>query len=216
MRVRTILCVIAAVAAGGCLLAQPGCNKGSGRGGGNFPVVEIETSAGTIRVELWPDKAPKTVENFLMYVDEGAYDNTIFHRCFSGSLIQGGGFTPDWKVKPTHPPIRNEADSGLRNVRSTLAMARTDNPHSATNQFFINTVDHQEFDHEDKTAKGWGYCVFGQVISGIEVVDAISLAPTVGPEEDGKPARPVIIKSIRRLGSPRKTGPVPAKKGSGS
>ena len=199
---------IAALAVASVALALGGCEKyGSGRSG-SFPVVEIVTSAGTIRAELWPDKAPNTVANFLQYADEGFYDNTIFHRCIVGFMIQGGGLTQDWKEKPARAAIRNEADSGLRNVRGTLSMARKPDPHSATCQFFINTADNSRLDHEDNSDSGWGYCVFGQVTSGMDVVDAIEQAPTVGPEKNGRPAKPVIIKSIRRVGGAR---PAPAK-----
>lgn len=194
------------------LIVLAGC-KPSGGGKPSFPVVDIVTSAGTIRAELWPDKAPKTVANFLQYVDEGFYDNTIFHRCIRGFMIQGGGLTPDWKKKPTRAAIRNEADSGLRNVRSTLAMARETAPHSATSQFFINTVDNDFLDHEAKSENAWGYCVFGQVLSGMTVVETIERAPTVGNPKLGRPMRPVVIKSIRRVGGPKpKAAPAKTKK----
>jgi len=189
-----------------CLFVAVGCGKiRSGSSSKSFPVVEIVTSAGTIRAELWPDRAPKTVANFLAYVESKHYDNTIFHRCISGFMIQGGGLTPDWKEKPSRGPIVNEADSGLRNVKGTLAMARTPDPHSATDQFFINTVDNRRLDHEGKTNAGWGYCVFGEVTSGMDVVRAIELAPTVGDERKGRPARPVVIKSIRQISGPKMT-----------
>ena len=205
----------AVLAVASVALALGGCEKyGAGRSG-SFPVVDIVTSAGTIRAELWPDKAPNTVANFLQYADEGFYDNTIFHRCIVGFMIQGGGLTRDWKEKPARAAIRNEADSGLRNVRGTLAMARKPDPHSATCQFFINTADNSRLDHEDNSDSGWGYCVFGQVISGMEVVDAIEQAPTVGREKDGRPAKPVVIKSIRRVGGPKPAvAPAGAKAGS--
>ncbi len=213
MRIWTNAGRIAALAVASAALVLGGCDKyGAGRSG-SFPVVDIVTSAGTIRAELWPDKAPNTVANFLQYADGGFYDNTIFHRCIVGFMIQGGGLTPDWKEKPARAAIRNEADSGLRNVRGTLSMARTSDPHSATCQFFINTADNSKLDHEGKTDAGWGYCVFGQVTSGMEVVDAIVQAPTVGPEQNGRPAKPVVIKSIRRVGGPK---PAPAKAKAGS
>jgi len=209
MRIWTNAGRIAVLAVASVSVALGGCEKyGSGRSG-SYPTVDIVTSAGTIRAVLWPDKAPQTVANFLQYADEGFYDNTIFHRCIMGFMIQGGGLAPDWKEKPARAPIQNEADSGLRNVRGTLSMARKGEPHSATCQFFINTADNPKLDHEDNTDRGWGYCVFGQVISGMEVVNAIELAPTVGPEQDGRPAKPVIIKSIRRVGGPK---PAPAVK----
>jgi peptidyl-prolyl cis-trans isomerase B (cyclophilin B) len=204
MRIWTNAGRVAVLAVASVALALGGCDKyGSGRSG-SFPVVDIVTSAGTIRAELWPDKAPNTVANFLQYADEGFYDNTIFQRCIVGFMIQGGGLTPNWKEKPARAPIRNEADSGLSNVRGTLSMARTADPHSATCQFFINTADNSfKLDHRDNSDSGWGYCVFGQVTSGMEIVDAIEQARTVGPEKAGRPANPVVIKSIRRVGGPR-------------
>lgn len=207
---------VAVVTVAMMLTASVGCNRSGGVSGGQkFPVVDIVTSAGTIRAELWPDKAPKTVANFLQYVDDGFYDNTIFHRCIVGFMIQGGGLTEQWKEKNTRSAIPNEADSGLRNVRGTLAMAREPAVHSATSQFFINTVDNAFLDHESKTDEGWGYCVFGQVLSGIDVVDSIERAPKVGNPKKGQPARPVLIKSIRRVGGPKPASP-PAKTKAGS
>jgi len=164
----------------------------------SFPVVVIETSQGTIEAELWPDKAPITVKNFLGYVDDGHYDQTIFHRCIRGFMIQGGGFGPNMQRKQTREAIRNEADNGARNVRGTLAMARTSVVHSATDQFFINTVDNRGLDHG---VGDFGYAVFGKVIEGMEVVDGIERAPVVGDPRDGRPQKPVVIKSIRRAGT---------------
>jgi len=158
-------------------------------------IVEIETSAGSIKAELQPDKAPVTVENFLRYVDEKHYDGTIFHRCIRGFMVQGGGFTPEMRQKPTHEPIKNEAANGLKNLRGTLAMARTSDVDSATAQFFINTVDNAFLDHGDRD---FGYAVFGRVIEGMDVVDAIEQAPTTGAPQEGKPAQPAVIHSIRR------------------
>jgi len=142
------------------------------------PVVEMKTTAGAITIELYPDKAPKTVENFLAYVDAGFYDNTVFHRVIKGFMIQGGGFTKGMKQKETRPPIPNEADNGLKNARGTLAMARTNQPHSASSQFFINLVDNRMLDFRGKNLRGWGYCVFGKVIDGMEAVDTIAKLPT--------------------------------------
>ena len=121
------------------------------------PQVTIETSKGKIVLELYPDKAPKTVENFLVYVNSGHYDDTIFHRVIPNFMIQGGGFTPNMKQKPTKKPVTNEADNGLQNNRGTIAMARTQDPHSATAQFFINTVDNDFLNHKSKHLRGWGY-----------------------------------------------------------
>jgi len=138
------------------------------------PLVLLETSSGDILIELFPDKAPKTVENFLAYVDDGFYDNTIFHRVIKGFMIQGGGYGPRMDEKPTRAPVENEADNGLLNDRGTVAMARTADPHSASAQFFINLVDNGFLNHTGKDADGWGYCVFGKVSEGMEVVDAIA------------------------------------------
>ena len=137
------------------------------------PQVDLETSHGTIRLELDAEKAPKTVANFVAYVTAGHYDNTIFHRVIRGFMIQGGGFEPGMKQKPTGAPIENEAANGLRNKRYTVAMARTSAPHSATAQFFINATDNGFLDHTSPSPQGWGYAVFGQVVGGQDVVDAI-------------------------------------------
>jgi cyclophilin family peptidyl-prolyl cis-trans isomerase len=144
------------------------------------PKVKLETSKGTMIIELYPDKAPKTVENFLAYVNAGAYDGTIFHRVIKDFMNQGGGFTPDFKKVDTRQPIQNEADNGLKNLKYTVAMARTGEPHSATNQFFINTADNAFLDHKSKSMRGWGYTVFGKVIEGENIAGAISRVPT-GP-----------------------------------
>jgi peptidyl-prolyl cis-trans isomerase B (cyclophilin B) len=142
------------------------------------PTVKIETNVGTIVIELNAEKAPKTVANFLRYVNDGLYNGTIFHRVIPTFMIQGGGFTQDFKPKDTHAPIKNEANNGLKNVRGTIAMARTNAPHSATSQFFINVVDNPFLDHTAPNPKGWGYTVFGQVIEGMEVVDKIRKVQT--------------------------------------
>ncbi len=135
--------------------------------------VMLKTNMGEIILELFPESAPKTVENFLSYVRKGFYDGTIFHRVIKGFMIQGGGFDRNMKTKSTGKPILNEADSGLKNERGTIAMARTMEPHSATTQFFINTVDNEGLDHTEKTLRGWGYCVFGKVVSGMDAVEKI-------------------------------------------
>ena len=136
-------------------------------------MVELHTNKGVIRIELDSDKAPKTTANFLDYVRKGHFDGTIFHRVIDGFMIQGGGFTPGMTQKPTGAPIENEANNGLKNARYTIAMARTNDPHSATAQFFINVADNAFLDHSAPTAQGWGYAVFGRVVSGEDVVDAI-------------------------------------------
>jgi peptidyl-prolyl cis-trans isomerase B (cyclophilin B) len=164
------------------------------------PRVDLVTSKGEIVLELYADKAPETVKNFLAYVDAGFYDGTIFHRVISGFMIQGGGFTADMQQKGTRAPIRNEADNRLRNARGTIAMARTPDPHSATAQFFINTADNDFLNHKSKSPQGWGYAVFGRVVEGIEVVGSISNVKTVarGKYRD-VPAVPVVITKIRRV-----------------
>lgn len=164
------------------------------------PIVEIITSMGTIRAELWADKAPKTVENFLRYANENYYDGLVFHRVIDGFMIQGGGMTADMRSRPGHPPIANEASADKPNDRGTLAMARTADVHSATSQFFINLADNDFLNHRDKSAQGFGYCAFGQVIEGMDTVDRIGKVTTVnkGPYDD-VPAEPVEIRSIRQV-----------------
>ena len=167
--------------------------------GKDKPVVVIDTSMGKIRVELFPDKAPKTVANFLRYVDDRHYDYTVFHRVNDAFMIQGGGFTPDLKEKKAREAIPNEAANGLKNKAGTIAMARTNDPHSATAQFFINTVNNAMLDHSAPTEEGYGYAVFGKVIDGMDVVHKIGQVPTTsqGPWQ-WKPNEPVIIRGIRR------------------
>ncbi|MAJ90873.1 MAG: cyclophilin [Legionellales bacterium] len=135
--------------------------------------VEMTTSLGSITIELNQEKAPKTVENFLNYVESGFYEGTIFHRVIAGFMIQGGGMDKDMGTKPTNPAIKNEANNGLSNLDGTIAMARTANPDSATAQFFINTEDNRGLDFQSETEQGWGYCVFGKVVDGMEVVSSI-------------------------------------------
>ncbi len=153
------------------------------------PKVTLVTSKGTIVLELYPAKAPKTVENFLHYVKTGHYDGTVFHRVISGFMVQGGGFDTKGVEKPTGAPIHNESGNGLSNVRGTIAMARTGDPHSATAQFFISVVDNSRLDYS-ATPQRWGYTVFGKVLSGMEVVDAISQVQT-GPGD--QPVQPVVL-----------------------
>jgi peptidyl-prolyl cis-trans isomerase B (cyclophilin B) len=141
-------------------------------------MVRLHTSYGPITIALDADKAPKTVANFLDYVKNGHYDGTIFHRVIDGFMIQGGGFTPGMKQKPTARPVENEAGNGLRNDRYTIAMARTSDPHSATAQFFINVADNAFLNHSAPNAQGWGYCVFGKVTDGMDVVDKIKAVAT--------------------------------------
>lgn len=164
------------------------------------PKVLLDTSKGEVVIELYPDKAPDTVKNFLNYVDTKFFDGTIFHRVIPNFMIQGGGFTDDMKQKPTQTPIKNEADTGINNDRGTIAMARTGDPHSATGQFFINTVDNDFLNHKNKTPQGWGYAAFGKVIKGMDTVDAISAVKTSnrGSYQD-VPVEAVVIKSAKRL-----------------
>jgi peptidyl-prolyl cis-trans isomerase B (cyclophilin B) len=159
------------------------------------PVVVFETSKGTIVAELYRDRAPASVENFLQYVNEGFYDGTIFHRVIRGFMIQGGGFTADLSAKETRGPIKNEATNGLRNGRGTLAMARTRQVRSATSEFFINTADNTALNHRGITPDEYGYAVFGKVLEGMDVVDAIEKVSTrsVGPMGD-VPVEPIVIK----------------------
>jgi cyclophilin family peptidyl-prolyl cis-trans isomerase len=162
------------------------------------PVVSMKTSEGTIKIELWADKAPQTVKNFLQYVDDGFYDGTIFHRVIPDFMIQGGGFTADMHQKPTRAPIKNEAAEELKNDRGTIAMARTMVVDSATSQFFISTKDNEFLNHKSDSPEGFGYAVFGKVIDGMDVVDKISKVQTtrVGPHQD-VPAKPVVIESVK-------------------
>ncbi|MEW5781657.1 MAG: peptidylprolyl isomerase [Pseudomonadota bacterium] len=141
-------------------------------------MIKLTTNLGTITLELDAEKAPKTVANFLDYVKAGHYDGTIFHRVIDGFMIQGGGFLPGMKQKPTNAPIENEAANGLKNQRGTIAMARTSDPHSATAQFFINVADNDFLDFRAPSGNGWGYCVFGHVVEGMDVVDKIKRVRT--------------------------------------
>lgn len=162
--------------------------------------IVIDTSLGVITAELYQDKAPATVSNMLAYIDAKFYDQTIFHRVIDGFMIQGGGFTKDMVQKKTNAPIKNEADNGLRNERGTLAMARTTVVDSATSQFFINLTDNSgHLNFKSKTDAGYGYCVFGKVIEGMDVVDKIAKTPTgFSGRYQNVPVDPVIIKSVRR------------------
>jgi peptidyl-prolyl cis-trans isomerase B (cyclophilin B) len=166
---------------------------------GDATQVALETDKGKIVIELFPDKAPKTVQNFLDYVDAGHYNSTIFHRVIPNFMIQGGGMSAGMKEKPAKPPIKNEADNGLKNLRGTLAMARTQVPDSATAQFFINTVDNDFLDFKNKTVQGWGYAVFGKVVEGMDVVDAITKVKTTsrGGHQDVPVDTVMIIKAER-------------------
>jgi len=162
------------------------------------PQVVLETTKGKIVLELNPDKAPLTVENFLSYVKSGFYDGTIFHRVIQGFMIQGGGFTPAMSPKPTKAPVTNEADKGLKNDRGTVAMARTPDPHSATAQFFINLANNEFLNHKGKNPQGWGYAVFGRVVEGMDVVDSIAKVQTGAKGEfRDVPVEPVVIQTAK-------------------
>ncbi|HMN77802.1 MAG TPA: peptidylprolyl isomerase [Burkholderiaceae bacterium] len=161
-------------------------------------LVDLETSQGTIRVELDDASAPKSAANFAEYVRAGHYDGTVFHRVIKGFMIQGGGFEPGMNQKRVRAPIANEANNGLKNRHYTLAMARTSDPHSATAQFFINTADNAFLDHKAENAQGWGYAVFGKVVSGSEVVDAIEGVRTASRGGHGDvPVDDVVIVSAK-------------------
>jgi cyclophilin family peptidyl-prolyl cis-trans isomerase len=161
------------------------------------PIVTIDTSMGAITIELFPDKAPVSVENFLEYVRDNFYAGTIFHRIVPGLVVQGGGFTADLVEKPTRPPIQNEATNGLRNQRGTVAMARTRVLRSATSQFYINLSDNARFDHTGYAPDDFGYAVFGRVVSGMDIVDQMGKVPTEskGPMDD-VPVTPIVIKGM--------------------
>ena len=164
------------------------------------PQVALHTNHGEIVIELDAEKAPKTVENFLHYMDEGFFDGTIFHRVIPGFMIQGGGFDAQMKQKGTHAAIANEAENGLKNLRGTLAMARTNDPHSATAQFFINLVDNAFLDFKAPSGDGWGYAVFGRVTQGFDIVQKIGKLKTgnVAMFQD-VPLKPVVIESVKLL-----------------
>jgi len=167
------------------------------------PQVKFITSAGEFTVEVYPDKTPKTVENFLSYVRDGHYNGTLFHRVINNFMVQGGGYDTKYNEKNTRPPIKHEgaeakANGGLRNTVGTLSMARTNNPHSASAQFFINVKDNDFLDHQSTTSQGWGYVAFGKVISGMDVVNRIKAMPTGpgGPFPTDVPQTPVVIQSV--------------------
>jgi cyclophilin family peptidyl-prolyl cis-trans isomerase len=164
------------------------------------PRVELKTNRGAMVIELYPDKAPKTVANFLQYVKDGHYNGTIFHRVIDGFMIQGGGFDPGMKQKPTRAPIQNEAANGLKNDYGTIAMARTPDPHSASAQFFINIKNNDFLNYREATPQGYGYTVFGKVVSGMDIVDKIAKVATgnSGPHQN-VPRDPIVIESAMVL-----------------
>jgi peptidyl-prolyl cis-trans isomerase B (cyclophilin B) len=181
------------------MVLLPGLASVSVAGSAN-PKVLLKTSQGDIVLELDQGAAPKTVANFVAYVQEGFFDKTIFHRVIKGFMIQGGGLTAEMWKKTTRAPIPNEADNGLKNLTGTVAMARTGDPHSATAQFFINVADNDFLDHKSKTSQGWGYCVFGKVVKGMQVVTAIENVPTLTKAgRKDVPREPVLINSAQML-----------------
>ncbi|MGI9213280.1 MAG: peptidylprolyl isomerase [Methylococcaceae bacterium] len=168
------------------------------------PLVKLHTSLGDVVLKLNAEKAPVSVSNFLTYVKEGHYDGTLFHRVIPKFMAQGGGFTSDFAQKPTHAPIKNEADNGLKNARGTIAMARTNDPQSATAQFFINYVDNAFLDYKSPTPQAWGYAVFGEVIEGMDVVDQMATIPTGrgGPMPSDVPKTPILVEKASVLEAP--------------
>ena len=166
----------------------------------NKMMIKLSTSMGEITLELDAEKAPITVENFLSYVDSGHYDNTIFHRVIPGFVIQGGGLVSGMQEKKTDTPIQNEADNGLKNLTGSICMARTNDPHSATSQFFINLEDNHFLDHTEKTESGWGYAVFGRVVSGMDVVEKVAAVDTgnAGYHSD-VPLEDVVLEKAERV-----------------
>ncbi len=195
----------AALIATGCNAREPGKQTvptAPPAGQAANPKVLIETNKGNIMVELFPGNAPVSTENFLQYVKSGFYDGTVFHRVIPGFMIQGGGMLPDMTEKARGTPIRNEANNELKNLRGTLAMARTGEPHSATSQFFINVADNYFLNHRGESVEGWGYAVFGQVVSGMEVVDAIVAVPRGSRDmHQDVPLEPVIMKRVSLIAS---------------
>ena len=164
-------------------------------------MIKLHTNYGVIGIELDAGRAPETAKNFIAYVEAGHYDNTVFHRVIDGFMVQGGGFEPGMKQKPTQAPVKNEANNGLKNDRYTVAMARTNDPHSATAQFFINVADNDFLNHTAPTPQGWGYCVFGRVVEGTDVVDRIKGVKTgsSGFHRD-VPAEDVVIQKAEVVG----------------
>ena len=178
----------------------PAKSPAPGASAAKAPRVLMKTSLGEITIELYPDKAPITVKNFLDYVDAKFYDGTIFHRVIPGFMNQGGGFTADMQQKPTRAPIKNEAGNGLKNTVGTVAMARTGVVDSATAQFFVNTADNAFLDHRDETAPGFGYAVFAKVVNGIDVVKKIAAVPTANKGGlQNVPVTAIVIESVRMV-----------------
>ncbi len=180
------------------MIPATGCSSENDTQGAGMITVHMDTSMGLVTLELDGDKAPETVENFVEYAKAGFYDGTIFHRVIPGFMIQGGGFDADMNQKPTRGSVKNEANNGLKNVTGSIAMARTSDPHSATAQFFINVKDNSFLDHSAPTPQGWGYCVFGKVVDGIDVVHAIEGVKTGNRSgHQDVPVEAVTINSVK-------------------
>jgi len=195
---RSLMFIFCFILASACFAMSTPPKEGDNMAKGNDVV--IETTKGKMTIELYPDKAPKTVENFLSYVDSGYYDGTIFHRVIPGFMIQGGGMTSGMAEKLTSSPIKNEAGNGLLNTRGTLAMARTNVVDSATSQFFVNVVDNSFLNHKNETPSGFGYCVFGKVTEGMDVVDSIAAVRTgTRVSYQNVPVEDVVIISAKRM-----------------
>jgi len=188
--------IYSTLAAVAMVCALGGCEKKAVEN----PQIILETSSGKIILELYPDRAPETVKNFIAYIDSEFYNDTVFHRVIPNFMIQGGGLTAEMKSKATQMPIKNEADNGLKNDRGTIAMARTADPDSATAQFFINIANNEFLNHKSKDSRGWGYAVFGRVLEGMDVVDAVAgmKTGTRGAYRD-VPVQPVVIRKAQRL-----------------
>lgn len=197
---RIITFTAVAITAAAALLISTGCEEQQNmteKQKPKGPVAVLQTNKGDIYIELYEEKAPKTVQNFLRYVNEGFYDGTIFHRVIEGFMIQGGGFTPNMLRKKTYPPIENEASNGLKNLRGTVAMARTSDPNSATSQFFINHADNPSLDYAPNNP---GYAVFGKVIDGMSVVDEIATTPTTSKDRfQDVPVKAVVIIAAKEV-----------------
>jgi len=198
----TLLCALSLSFTGHAVAKTPKTEKKPVTASQTAPQVKLHTSLGDVVIQLNPEKAPETVKNFLVYVNDGHYNGTIFHRVIPGFMAQGGGFTEKWEQKPTKAPVKNEADNGLLNKRGAIAMARTSDPQSATAQFFINYADNAFLDYKSPTPQGWGYAVFGEVVQGMDVVDKMATVPTGrgGPMPTDVPQTPIVIQKASVVG----------------
>jgi len=198
----TLLCALSLSFTGHAVAKIPKTEKKPVTASQTAPQVKLHTSLGDVVIQLNPEKAPETVKNFLVYVNDGHYNGTIFHRVIPGFMAQGGGFTEKWEQKPTKAPVKNEADNGLLNKRGAIAMARTSDPQSATAQFFINYADNAFLDYKSPTPQSWGYAVFGEVVQGMDVVDKMATVPTGrgGPMPTDVPQTPIVIQKASVVG----------------